>query len=94
VAFPGGVMVVATETGGMQSDDFNVMTAQALPRPHVLVAQNDHLPAGGLLALYAIGPCRLNGRVIDRDDLVLTSDAAELSGDWPVISVRLLGLPD
>lgn len=93
VAFPGDLALTATETLGMQSDDFNVMTAQALPRPEVLVAQNDHLPAGGLLALYALGPCRVNGLGVERDDLVLTEEAVTLSGDWPVIAVRLAGLP-
>jgi hypothetical protein len=93
VAFPGDVALAATETHGMQSDDFNVMTARALPLPEVLLAQNDHLPAGGLLALYALGPCRVNGEDVGRDDLVLTKGPTELSGDWPVIAVRLAGLP-
>jgi hypothetical protein len=93
VAFPGDVALAATETQGMQSDDFNVMTARALPLPEVLLAQNDHLPAGGLLALYALGPCRVNGEDVGRDDLVLTKGPTELSGDWPVIAVRLAGLP-
>jgi environmental stress-induced protein Ves len=94
VAFPGDVALIATETLAMQSDDFNVMTARKLPRPEVLVAQNDRLTAGGLLALYALGPCRLNGRAVARYDLLLTTGAVELVGDWPVIAVRLHGLPD
>lgn len=94
VAFPGDVALMATETQGMQSDDFNVMTARSLPRPEVLVVQNGTLPTGGLLALYALGPCLVNGRETARDDLILTRDAATLSGDWPVVAVRLLGLPD
>lgn len=93
VAFPGDVAVMASETLGQQSDDFNVMTARDLPRPVVLVAQNDDLPAGGLLALYALGPCRVNGEGINRDDLLLTEGPARLEGDWPVIAVRLHGLP-
>jgi hypothetical protein len=94
VAFPGDVALVATETQAMQSDDFNVMTSRTLPRPEVLVAQNDHLPAGGMLALYALGPCRLNGHEVAREDLLLTGDSVDLAGDWPVIAVRLKGLPD
>lgn len=94
VAFPGDVPVAATDTNGQQSDDFNVMTARHLPLPEVLLAQNDVLPAGGLLALYALGPCLVNGTAVERDDLVLAETAARLDGDWPVIAVRLLGLPN
>ena len=77
----------------MQSDDFNVMTARDLPKPEVMVAQNDQLPAGGTLALYALGPCRANGISLARDDLLLTDGARNPDGDWPVIAVRLNGLP-
>lgn len=92
VAFPGDMPVSATETDGQQSDDFNVMTARSLPKPTVLVAQNDDLPAGGMLALYALGPCLVNGQRVSRDDLILTEGAARLQGDWPVIAARLHGL--
>ena len=92
VAFPGDVPVEASETQGMQSDDFNVMTARRLPKPQVIAAQNDNLPASGTLALYALGPCLVNGRAVQRDDLILTEGAARLQGDWPVLSVRLHGL--
>jgi hypothetical protein len=92
VAFPGDVALLARETLGMQSDDFNVMTATALPKPLVFPAQNDSLPAGGILALYALGPGLVNGRVVARDDLVLTEGPVTLQGDWPVIAVRLSGL--
>lgn len=92
VAFPGDVEVMASETGGQQSDDFNVMTARHLPKPAVMVAQNDNLPAGGLLALYALGECRANGAAMAREDLILTEGAATLTGDGPVLAVRLCGL--
>lgn len=92
VAFPGDVSVTACETNGQQSDDFNVMTTRRLPKPEVLVAQNDKLRANGLLALYALGPCRVNGRDIAQDDLILTEGPADLTGDWPVIAVRLHGI--
>jgi environmental stress-induced protein Ves len=93
VAFPGDVPVTATETNGQQSDDFNVMTARSLPGPQVALARNDSLPAGGTLALYALGPCLMNGKAVNRDDLILTEGPARLQGDWPVIAVRLHGLP-
>ena len=92
VAFPGDVQVSASETGGQQSDDFNVMTARHLPRPEVQVAQNDSLPESGLLALYALGPCQVDRQGMNRDDLILTETAARIQGDWPVIAVRLSGL--
>lgn len=92
VAFPGDIDVMASETDGQQSDDFNVMTARRLPKPQVTVAQNDSLPAGGTLALYALGPCLVNGTGVNRDDLILTDGPARLQGDWPVIAVRLYGL--
>lgn len=92
VAFPGDVAILASETAGQQSDDFNVMTARHLPRPEVTLAQNDSLPAGGRLALYALGPCRVNGASVARDDLILTEGPARLEGEWPVIAVRLHAL--
>lgn len=93
VAFPGDVALEATETHGAQSDDFNVMTARDLPLPRVLVVQNDRLEKDGTVALYALGPCQANGRSLKRDDLLVTSDTVTLEGDWPVIAVRLAGLP-
>ena len=92
VAFPGDVTLIATETLGMQSDDFNVMTSQRLPLPEVTVTQNDHLPVGGLLALYALGPCLANGTPLARDDLLMTAKETRLEGDWPAIAVRLRGI--
>ncbi|MBN8629656.1 MAG: HutD family protein [Rhodobacterales bacterium] len=92
VAFPGDVEVTASETGGRQSDDFNVMTARHLPRPEVVVARNATLPAGGLLAVYALGSCQMNGYHLSQDDLVLTDTAAALAGDSPAIAVRFGGL--
>ncbi len=94
VAFPGDVALTATETGGQQSDDFNVMTAAHLPAPTVLVAQNDTLASGGQLALFALGPALVNGHKIDRDDLVVTKGPVTLTGDWPVLAVRFQGLTD
>lgn len=92
VAFPGDIDVMASETDGQQSDDFNVMTERSLPKPQVVVAQNDSLPAGGTLAIYALGPCLVKGTGVNRDDLILTDGPARLQGDWPVIAVRLYGL--
>jgi len=92
VAFPGDVALTASETQGMPSDDFNVMTARRLPRPQVMPTQNDLLPSGGLLALYALGPCEVNGKPVTRDHLILTEGSARLQGDWPVMAVRFGGI--
>lgn len=92
MAFPGDSEVMATETKGQQSDDFNVMTARELPKPSVTVMQNAQLSEGGLLALYALGPCRMNGVDVARDHLILTNGPVTLAGNSPVLAVRMLGL--
>ena len=92
MAFPGDAEVMATETKGQQSDDFNVMTARELPKPSVTVMQNAQLSEGGLLALYALGPCRMNGVDVARDHLILTDGPVTLAGNSPVLAVRILGL--
>jgi hypothetical protein len=92
VAFPGDVPVTATQTGGQPSEDFNVMTARHLPKPQVCIARNDTFSAGGILALYALGPCLVNGLAVNHDDLLLTEGPARLQGDGPVIAIRLTGL--
>lgn len=91
VAFPGDVPVTATDTNGQRSDDFNVMTARHLPRPEVTVAQNLSLAKGGRLALYALGPCKVNGTQVSKGDLVLMTEPAHLSGDGSMIAVRYFG---
>lgn len=92
VVFPGDVDVVATETNGRPSDDFNVMTARHLPRPEVTVVRNQSLPEGGTHALYALGPCTVNGKPIAAGDLIMTTEPAHLSGDGFMIAVRYFGL--
>jgi environmental stress-induced protein Ves len=93
VAFPGDLPVEASESGGQQSDDFNVMTARSLPRPEVTVEHDgSDLPAGGLLALYAVDPVTVNGIDMARDDLILTETGARVRGHGPVIAARLFGL--
>lgn len=92
VAFPGDIALMASETSGQQSDDFNVMTARHLPKPDVRLARNETLPGGGLLALYALGACQVNGRAVAAGDLLITDGPALLQGDQPVIAVQLHGL--
>jgi environmental stress-induced protein Ves len=92
VAFPGDVALSATETKGQQSDDFNVMTARDLPLPEVSLRQSETLATGGMLALFALGPCAANGQDLLRHDLILTEGPVTLTGDGSVIAVRLFGI--
>lgn len=93
VAFPGDVPVSATGTGGAESEDFNVMTATDLPAPEVTIARDGSvLAAGGLLALYALGPAMVNGTALAADDLLLTTGPARIHGRGPVVAARLFGL--
>lgn len=92
VAFPGDVEVTASETNGQPSDDFNVMTARHLPRSQVVVVRNDRLAGEGKLALYALGPCRVNGEALAQQDLILPEGTVHVTGDQPVIAVRWFGV--
>ncbi len=90
VAFPGDVPVRAVATRGQQSNDFNVMTARHLAKPVVALEHDgSRLPAGGTLALFALGEVSVNGLVLQRHDLVLTDQELSIAGRWPVIAVRL-----
>jgi environmental stress-induced protein Ves len=89
VAFPGDVAVTASGTEAGPSDDFNVMTARALPRPQVTVERDTTLPAGGLLALYTLGAVTVNGRELAAHDLLLTETDAKIEGPRPIIAARL-----
>jgi len=92
VAFPGDVPVTATGTAAGPSDDFNVMTARDLPRPTVtaLTTPQD-LPAGGLLALFALGPAALADCALAPHDLILTQGPLALRSG-AALAIRLHGL--
>lgn len=92
VAFPGDVAVMASETGGLPSDDFNVMTARHLPKPQVTVVQDESLGSGGTLALYALGSCKVNDLAANSGDMILTHGPARITGVGPVLAVRMTGL--
>lgn len=92
VAFPGDVDIRAVDTHNRPSDDFNVMTARHLPRPQVTVVRTLTLPADGKLALYALGPCAVNGKSVAPGDLLLMTEPAQLAGDGSMIAVRYFGL--
>lgn len=93
VAFPGDVAVQAVGTGGLRSDDFNVMTTHDLPKPEVQVLSGGHLAAGGCLAVYALGAAAVNGTRIGQGDVILTRDPVAVASDAPVLAIRMQGLP-
>lgn len=87
VAFAGDIPIRA-EAVSAASDDFNVMTARTLPRPEVAVITGQaQLPGGAMLAIFALAPSTVNGIALAGYDLILTDEAASLSGQ--MIAVRL-----
>ena len=91
VAFDGGLSWNASGTRAGPSEDFNVMTAAHLPRPQVHVAQDADLPAGGTLALLALGGAMVNGIALADRDLILTEGPARLRGRALVMRLWLGG---
>lgn len=89
VAFPGDVPMAATDVTA-PSDDFNVMTARALPLPDVRVLHSGSIapPTPGLLAVFALEPATVSGCPLGRHDLIITDEKAHLDGG-PFIVVRL-----
>lgn len=89
VAFRGDVPMAA-EGVTAPSDDFNVMTARALPLPLVQVQTDTDLsPAsGGRLALFALESGHVAGRAVGKHDLILTHEKTRLRGG-PFIVVQL-----
>ena len=90
VAFAGDVAVAATGVAA-PSQDFNVMTARALPRPNVwliLAPGEVQPPRHGVLCLLALGAARAGGLVMARHDLIVTDNVVSVSGG-PVIAVEI-----
>jgi uncharacterized protein len=90
VGFPGSIDLTATETNEGPSDDFNVMVADNLPMPQVMVVQDLVLPIGDHM-IYALGQVTANGTKADAGDLLLaTKSQIALTGlavvvglSWP-----------
>ncbi len=81
VAFPGDKPIAAR--GVMApSDDFNVMSARALPLPEVRVETDTEVspPNVGRLAIFALDDARVSDRAVAKHDLILTDEKALLSG--------------
>lgn len=90
VAFAGDVPLRATGVSA-PSDDFNVMTDRALPRPEVAVVTGAAtFAAGDLLAVYTLAPTEVNGRALGAADLILADEALQVSGQ--ALVVRAFGV--
>ena len=89
VAFPGDVPIEAVGVT-TPSEDFNVMTARALPLPEVSVEADVEIsaPLVGRLAIFALNAGKVSGRVIGKHDLIVTDEKARLEGG-PFIVVAL-----
>lgn len=90
VAFAGDRPVTATGVD-VPSDDFNVMSARALPRPEVSVARAAHWPGRAWLAVFMLEGGQVEGRRVACHDLMLCGgQAARVEGLH--IAVRQHGL--
>ena len=78
VEFPGDVPMAAIGVTAA-SDDFNVMTARALPRPVVRVVYEGDVvpPPVGRLAIFALEKSQVFGRLLGKHDLLITDDLVE-----------------
>ncbi|WP_395005439.1 HutD family protein [Cypionkella sp.] len=80
IAFAGDLPLRAVAVTA-PSDDFNVMSARALPHPKVTVhAAPETLPKGGILAIFALGQGVVNDLPVGKYDLILTDQAARIDG--------------
>ncbi len=90
VAFPGDAAVRAVGTGGLPSEDFNVMTTRTLPRPRVSIVRNARLAADGRTVwLFALDATRVNDVTLARHDLLRVDGDAIFARPGPVIAVQL-----
>jgi uncharacterized protein len=87
VAFAGDVAIAATDVLGV-SEDFNVMTARAVPRPQVWLPAPGWISSGARLFLFALGYARVDGHPLGARHLCETTQAATLQSGT-VIAVRL-----
>lgn len=89
VAFPGDVPIAAVGVTA-PSDDFNVMTARALPLPEVRGVHSGEVvaPKGGRLAIFALGVGTVAGLSVGKHDLIITTEKTRLGGG-PFIVVQL-----
>ena len=92
VAFPGDVDIEAVGVTA-PSDDLNVMTARALPRPEVVVVRDRvTLDAGGVLAAYAVEGARVGGLHLRRGELALGEGVVAVDPNGAVVCARIRGI--
>ncbi|MGV8950964.1 MAG: HutD family protein [Cypionkella sp.] len=85
VAFAGDTPIRAAGVT-TASDDFNVMTARALPLPDVSVQRTTTtLPANGTLAIFALAAGSVNETQVGRYDLIVTDQAVRVDGQFIVV---------
>ena len=89
IAFPGDVPIAALGVTG-PCDDFNVMTARALPLPVVCVETYAQIfpPKAGRLAIFSLNAGSVSGQTVGKHDLIITHEKARLVGG-PFIIVTL-----
>ena len=89
VAFPGDVAIAAAGVTAA-CDDFNVMTARALPLPVVRVETDAAIfpPKSVRLAIFALNAGSVSDRAVGKHDLILANEKAHLLGG-PFIVVQL-----
>lgn len=86
ITFSGDLAVTATDVTA-PSEDFNVMTARAAPRPQVWLAHPGVIIAHLRLFLLTLGPCNVDGHPVPARYLVETTHAARLqSGNALAVS--------
>ena len=93
VDFPGDVPLRSSGVTA-PSDDFNVMTARALPKPRVQVLQKGQTVGGKWVLAYALAPARLSGRDLPERGLLVAEGMVRVESGGPVIAVSVTGLPE
>ncbi len=92
VDFPGDVAIRALRVTA-PSDDFNVMTARALPKPRVQVLVAGQSVGGQGVFAYALAPARVSGRDLPERGLLVAEGMIRIETGGPVIAVSVTGLP-
>lgn len=89
IAFSGDTPLRAENVLGA-SEDFNVMTAQALPRPEVAVISGRvTIAQADMVAIYALDQTLVDGEALQTGELILADQPLHLDGH--AIAVRLFG---
>ena len=93
VAFSGDVPIRAARVWA-PSDDFNAMTARAMPKPRVLVLKPGQSVGGPWLFAYALSAARISGREVPERGLLVAEGMVRVEMGGPVLAVSVTGLPE